>query len=137
MPRGTTFVSPATIGTPASAAAAAIAATCSLSMSAGRPSSRISDSVSAIGLAPAIAMSLIVPLTASSPIVPPGKTIGLTTKQSVVIAMWPPSTATVPASAIASSVSLANAGTSRPSMRLCVALPPAPCAIVICVSRNF
>ena len=68
---------------------------------------------------------------------PPGKTIGLTTKLSVVIATWPPSTSTVPASAIASSVSLANAGTSRPSMRPCVALPPAPCAIVICVSRNF
>ena len=77
------------------------------------------------------------PLTASSPIVPPGNVIGLTTNESVVIATLPPSTATVPASAIASSVSLANDGTSRPSMRLCVALPPAPCAIVICVSRNF
>ena len=97
----------------------------------------MSDSVSATGLAPAIATSLSVPLTASSPIVPPGKLIGLTTKESVVIAMLPPSTETVPASASASSVGLANAGTSRPSMRLAVALPPAPCAIVICVSRNF
>ena len=75
------------------------------------------------------------PLTASSPIEPPGKRIGLTTKLSVVIAR--PVPATVPASAIAASAAEPNAGTNRPSISVCVALPPAPCAIVIRGSLNF
>ena len=32
---------------------------------------------------------------------------------------------------------MAKAGTSRPSMSAAVALPPAPCAIVMRSSRNF
>ena len=55
-------------------------------------------SVSASGRAPATARSLTVPLTASSPIEPPGKRIGLTTKLSVVSASPAPSIATAPAS---------------------------------------
>ena len=50
--------------------------------------------VSASGRAPATARSLTVPLTASSPIEPPGKRIGLTTKLSVVSASSAPSTVT-------------------------------------------
>ena len=68
-----------------------------------RPSSRISDRLSASGRAPDTARSLTVPFTARSPIEPPGKRIGLTTKESVVIASSTPSTCTAPASPIASS----------------------------------
>ena len=57
--------------------------------------------VSASGRAPATARSLTVPLTASSPIEPPGKRSGLTTNESVVITMSP----AAPASAIVASVS--------------------------------
>ena len=136
-PRSTTLVSPATISTPAASAAVAIASTSARSSSAARPSSRISESVSASGRAPAIARSLTVPLTASSPIEPPGNRIGLTTKLSVVIARSVSSTVTAPASASAASAAEPNAGTSSPSISVCVALPPAPCAIVTCASLNF
>ena len=47
--------------------------------SADSPSSRITDRLSARGRAPDTARSLTVPLTASSPIDPPGKRMGLTT----------------------------------------------------------
>ena len=67
-------------------AAAAIASTSARSSSAGSPSSSTSERLSASGRAPPIARSLTVPLTASSPIEPPGKRSGLTTKLSVVIA---------------------------------------------------
>ena len=88
-PRSTTLVSPDTISTPAAVAARAIASTSARSTSASRPSSRIIASVSASGRAPAIARSLTVPLTASSPIEPPGKRSGLTTNESVVTTMSP------------------------------------------------
>ena len=52
---------------------------------AGPPRGR-ARAVSASGRAPAMARSLTVPLTASSPIEPPGKRSGLTTKLSVVSA---------------------------------------------------
>src|SRR5450755_3384432 len=138
-PRGTTFVSPPTISTPACRAASAMAWTSSRSTPASRPSSRIIETVSACGRAPAIARSLAVPLTASSPIEPPGKRSGETTKLSEVIATLAPSTSTVPASPRAASVaepSAAKAGSNNPSINVCVALPPAPWASVICLSRN-
>ena len=74
------------------------------------------------------------PLTASSPIEPPGKRIGLTTKLSVVSATSTPPIETVPASASAASAGEPKAGTKRPSISVCVALPPAPWAIVMCAS---
>ena len=74
------------------------------------------------------------PLTASSPIEPPGKRIGLTTKLSVVSATSTPPIETVPASASAASAGEPKAGTKRPSISVCVALPPAPWAIVMCSS---
>ena len=70
------------------------------------------------------------PLTASSPIEPPGKRSGLTTYASVVMARSP-------TSAASSSASIPKAGASRPSTRLRVARPPAPWAIVMRSSRNF
>src|SRR5688572_1249529 len=113
------------IATPAVSAAAAIASTSARSTPASSPSSRISARLSASGRAPAIARSLTVPLTASSPIDPPGNRSGLTTNESVVSARSP---STVAASA---SSSMPKAGASRPSISVCVALPPAPWAIVI------
>ena len=77
------------------------------------------------------------PFTASSPIDPPGNRSGFTTKLSEVIAMSVPSIVTVPASPSASSAGLANAGSSSPSMSDAVALPPAPCAVVMRSSRNL
>ena len=95
-------------------AAAAIASTSARSSSAGRPSSRISDRLSASGRAPDTARSLTVPFTASSPIEPPGKRIGLTTKLSVVMASCAPSTSTAPASPIAAPVAEPKAGHEQP-----------------------
>ncbi len=66
------------------------------------------------------------PLTASSPIEPPGKRIGLTTKLSVVIARPTPLTETTPASPIAASAAEPKVHTNRPSISVCEALPPAP-----------
>ena len=136
-PRSTTLVSPATISTSAAAAAAAIASTSARSTSAPRPSSRISERLSASGRAPETARSLTVPLTARSPIEPPGKRIGLTTKLSVVIASRAPSTSTAPASPSSSSAAEAKAGAKSPSIRVWVALPPAPWDIVTWESLNF
>ena len=141
-PRSTTLVSPPTISTSAARAAAAIASTSARSTAESSPSSRIIDTVSASGRAPAIARSLTVPLTASSPIEPPGKRSGLTTKLSEVIASRVPLTVTAPASASRGSEGVpagrsgANAGTSSPSISVCVALPPAPWASVIRSSRK-
>src|SRR3954451_9270500 len=129
-PRSTPLVSPVTTSTPAAPAAVAIASTSKRGSSADRPSSRISASDSASGFAPAIASSLTVPLTANSPIEPPGKRSGLTTNESVV-------SARSPTAAASSSASIPNAGASRPSISLPVALPPAPWAIVMRSSRNF
>ncbi len=133
-PRSTTLVSPATTCTPAASAARAIASTSPRSTSDGSPSSSTIDRLSASGRAPATARSLTVPLTASSPIDPPGKVIGLTTKLSVVSATSTPPIETVPASASAARAGEAKAGTKRPSISVCVALPPAPWAIVMCSS---
>ena len=44
---------------------------------------------------------------------------------------------TVPESPSSSREPVESAGTSSPSIRVCVALPPAPCAIVMRSSRNF
>ena len=118
----------------------AIASTSARSTSELRPSSRIIDTVSASGRAPDTARSLTVPLTASSPIEPPGKRSGLTTKLSVVIASRAPSTVSAPASRAPRQRRrprpAPKAGTSSPSISVCVALPPAPWASVICSSRN-
>ena len=92
-PRSTTLVSPATISTPA--AAAARGDRLDLGAAARRrpgPPRGSATGVSASGRAPETARSLTVPLTARSPIEPPGKRSGLTTNESVVIASSAPST---------------------------------------------
>ena len=77
----TTLVSPVTIGTPARAAAAArIDATTRRRSASGK--SLLEDEARATGTAgraPPIARSFTVPLTASSPMSPPGKKSGVTT----------------------------------------------------------
>ena len=113
-----------------------MARTSASSVSVGKPASRIKLTTMASGLAPDTARSLTVPLMASSPIEPPGKRSGFTTKLSVVIAIRTP-----PISREAASFKLGLAdrnkrGANRPSTRRRLAMPPAPWAISICGSRN-
>ena len=68
-------------------AACAMARTSASSTSVGSPASSTKVTTSASARAPETARSFTVPLTASSPIEPPGKRSGLTTKLSVVMAM--------------------------------------------------
>ena len=80
------------------------------------------------------------PFTASSPIEPPGNTMGVTTKLSVVMATGAPPTITRAASLRRSpssgSAGPKSSGAKRPSTSRRDALPPAPWAISICGSRN-
>ena len=108
--RFTTFVSPVTMATPAAAAALAIAATTCDSSSIGNPSSRMKAAERHTGTAPLMARSLTVPFTASSPMLPPGKNSGVTTKESVVNATREPFTSTTAWSSIRRSSGLSNAG---------------------------
>src|SRR5664280_1243857 len=71
--------------TPQAAAATPIDVTMARRVSIGIPSSMPRAAVRAMGTAPRIARSLTVPCTASDPMSPPGKTSGLTTKESVLI----------------------------------------------------
>jgi hypothetical protein len=84
------------------------------------------DRLSASGRRARHARSLTVPLTASSPIDPPGKRIGLTTKLSVVRRHVDAADRHRAASASAASAGEAKAGTNRPSISVWVAFPPAP-----------
>ncbi len=72
LPCSTTLVSPPTIATPAARAARAMARTSAASISVGSPASSTKVMTSATGRAPHTARSLTVPLTASSPMDPPG-----------------------------------------------------------------
>src|SRR5215831_7635570 len=67
---------------------------------------------------------------------PPGNCSGFTTKLSAVMAMRAPSTARCAASPSGSKEPPSSIGAMRPSASLRLALPPAPCAISICVSRK-
>ena len=78
-PRSTTFVSPVTTGIPAKAAASAMSATTSRRTSIDMPSSSTKAAEMAIGRAPIIARSLIVPWMARWPTEPPENRRGFTT----------------------------------------------------------
>ena len=99
LPRSTTLVSPVTTETPAASRGRR-------PWRRSRPPARRRAAPprapappdSASGRAPETARSLTVPLTASSPIDPPGKRIGRTTKASVVIASRVVPTVSSPAS---------------------------------------
>ena len=87
----TTLVSPVTSCTPAAWQARPNDAASWPRVSIGSPSSRMNPALRNSGFAPLMARSLTVPLTASSPILPPGKISGLTTNESVVKASRVPS----------------------------------------------
>ena len=76
LPCSTTLVSPVTMGTPASRAAAAIDSTMRFRSASGKPSSRMKLALRYSGAAPSIATSLTVPCTARQPMSPPGKNSG-------------------------------------------------------------
>ena len=93
--------------------------------------------MSASGRAPATARSLTVPFTASSPIDPPGKRMGVTTKLSVVTAISAPATVSSALSPSAAGSGAPNAGHQQPvDQRLASPCPPAPWAIVMRASRE-
>ena len=103
----------------------------------GKPSSSTKAAEIHAGTAPAIARSLQVPWTASSPTEPPGKRLGCTTNESVDIAIRSPlgnvSTALSPSD---SSAGLRKASMNTASTNAADALPPAPCASVTWSSSN-
>ena len=78
-PFSTTFVSPVTIWTPASAAVLFIDKIILSRVSYSNPSSIINPQEINNGFAPITDRSFIVPATASFPMSPPGKNRGLTT----------------------------------------------------------
>ena len=92
LPRSTTFVSPVTMRTPDSSAAARMAVTMVQSCSIGNPSSRMNPTERARGVAPHMARSFTVPWTARDPMLPPGKKGGSMTNVSVENARRPVST---------------------------------------------
>ena len=133
LPRCTTLVSPVTIWVPAAPAAPAMAATMRRSSANEKPSSMMKPAERAKGSAAQAARSLTVPFTARSPIHPPGKKSGETTKESVVKASsWLPAPAALKTalSPRGSSRGLWNASRNIASTRVWVALPPAPCESV-------
>src|SRR5579871_2616155 len=75
-----------------------------------------------------MARSLTVPFTARSPILPPGKMRGRTTKESVVNASRAPLTETTAPSWRCSSMEFEKAGMKIFSMSWWVRRPPPPCA---------
>ena len=72
-------MSPVTICTPAAAAASRMDSAIRLRSATGKPSSRMNPADRYCGVAPLTARSLTVPLTANSPMSPPGKNNGETT----------------------------------------------------------
>ncbi len=127
LPRSTTLVSPVTTSTPASAATFAIESSIFPRFSILNPSSRIRPQEMYLGTAPLTARSFIVPQTASFPISPPGKKMGLTTYESVVKANLMPLKLNM-----AESSSLCRMGfwsflSIRSPISSCVSFPPLPC----------
>ena len=114
----------------------AIEATMRSRSATGRPSSTMNPADRASGRAPAIARSLTVPFTASSPMSPPGKKSGRTTKESVVNASA--ALAVVEQGAVGERLQQRVAEVRRrksASIRSWLDLPPAPWESVICSSR--
>ena len=79
LPRSTTLVSPVTMGTPTAAAASRMDNAMRHKSAMAKPSSRMNAVERLSGRAPHMARSFTVPCTASEPMLPPGKKIGLMT----------------------------------------------------------
>ena len=105
-------------------------------ISVASPASRMKLTTIASARAPETARSFTVPFTASSPMDPPGKRSGLTTKLSVVMATRASPTVKCVASPSGSFDPPIRIGAINPSTSRRLALPPAPCAISICGSRK-
>ena len=133
----TTLVSPVTIRTPARRAASAMSSTTSRRTSMAKPSSSTKAADSHCGRPAIMATSLTVPLTARSPMEPPGKLVGLTTKESVLKARRSPegSASAAPSGRTVGTSSL-NASRNTASTSAAEALPPAPWARVTTSSLN-
>lgn len=78
-PASTTLVSPVATSTPAARAAAPMASATHATTGISTPSSRMNPQERYAASAPLMARSLTVPLTARSPMEPPGKNSGRTT----------------------------------------------------------
>ena len=120
-----TLVSPVTIFTPASSAAAAMEAAALSRSPRSSPSSRIYAAVIYAGFAPDVNRSFTVPQTASLPMSPPGKKIGRTTYESVVYASFSAPGRTA-ASVRPSRYGLEKCFWNIPSMSREVDVPPEP-----------
>src|SRR6478672_393409 len=117
--------------TPARAAASPIRWATAPTRVTSVPSSRMNAAERKSARAPLIARSLTVPLTARSPMLPPGKNSGRTTKESVENARRDPPTSSTAESASCASEASAKLGrktcsTSSPDMA-----PPPPCPITM------
>ena len=128
-PRPTTLVSPVTMWTSARAAARRADSMTRPSWLSGRPSSMMNASDRTSGRAPPMARSLTVPLTASSPMSPPGKNSGVTTYESVVKATRTsgasgPPTGTTAWSSSSARAGLDSAGSTISSINWAVRRPP-------------
>src|SRR5664280_2855884 len=137
LPRLTTLVSPVTSRTPASLAASRMDSTTRRRSSAASPSSRMKAAARYSGRAPHMARSFTVPLTASRPISPPGKKIGVTTNESVVKASRVSFTWNTAWSSSLSRMGLANAGRKILSINSAVSLPPQPWPSTICLCSKI
>ena len=126
LPCSTTFVSPVTMGTPASRAAWAIDSTMRFRSASGKPSSRMKLAERYSGFAPDMATSFTVPCTDRQPMSPPGKNSGETTCESVAITMRPLCTAKQALSLAARSQSLSKATRNSSSINCAIARPPLP-----------
>ena len=117
--------------TPAAAAAARMDSATRVRSATGKPSSRMKPADRYSGVAPATDRSLTVPLTARSPMSPPGKNSGDTTYESVVRATRDPARLSSAESSSGSRSGLANARRKIASTSVRVALPPDPWDMVI------
>src|SRR5574342_1413925 len=126
-----TLVSPATTGAPASRLAARIESRMRRRSGRGNPSSITTAQVSPSGsVAPIMARSLTVPDTASRPMSPPGKKMGWTTGESVVMTRKrSPPRRPAPSSRAERPMPSTGCASARntSSMSERMARPPAPC----------
>ena len=125
-PASTTLVSPVTSRTSAATAAAPRSVAIRPMSASEVPSSRMNAVESTSGIAPDMARSLTVPLTARSPMLPPGKTSGFTTNESVEKARRTPSARTTAESPSSASAAAPKAGRKRCSISSPDMAPPPP-----------
>ena len=130
-PDSTTLVSPVTTCTPARAAASPSRWATAPTFATSVPSSRMKAAERNSAWAPLIARSLTVPLTARSPMLPPGKNSGRTTNESVENASRCSPTGSTAESPSWARVLFAKAGRNTCSTSSADMAPPPPWPITI------